>query len=52
MSINRRAQTQETGRLHRENMRRTLIQRMEVAKVNGNQQLVEQLEKERLSLGL
>ena len=50
--MNYRKLSQETGRQHRENMLRTLLSRIESAKAKGDQALVEQLEKERQSLGL
>lgn len=38
--------------LHRENMLRTLFQRMEVANAKGDQTLIKRLEQERQELGL
>jgi hypothetical protein len=50
--MNYRKISQAIGRQHRENMLRTLLGRIESAKAKGDQALVEQLEKERQSLGL
>ena len=36
---------------HRENMRRSLQRRMEVARANGDQALIEMLEQERRQIG-
>jgi hypothetical protein len=49
--MNRRMVSREAGRLHRENMLRTLLHRIEVAEATGNQALVEQLKKEKQELG-
>lgn len=50
--MNYRKSIQETGRQHRENMLRTLLNRIESAKAKGDQALIEQLEQERRYLGL
>lgn len=53
MRINRQMPSQqEARRLHRESMLRSLLQRLEAAKINGDQALVQLLEKERQELGL
>lgn len=52
MTMNRRMISRETGRLHRENMLRTLLHRIEIAEAMGNRVLVEQLRKEKRELGL
>lgn len=45
---------QNTEQIHLENLRRNLIRRLELAKVNGNQNLVDMLQKEcqQLKLGV
>lgn len=40
------------SRIHRENVLRTLLQRMETAKQTGNRTLLVQLEQEKRALGL
>jgi hypothetical protein len=40
------------SRMHRENMLRTLLQRMEIAKQTGNRTLLVQLQQEKRTLGL
>jgi hypothetical protein len=52
MNISRRMVSRETGRLHRENMLRSLLHRIEIAEATGNRVLVEQLSKEKQELGL
>ncbi len=47
MNINRRNQLKNTAAAtHRENLRRSLEHRLEVARTNGDEKLVQQLEKE------
>lgn len=50
--MNYRKTSQETGRRHRENVLRSLLSRIESAKAKGDQALLNQLEKERQTLGL
>jgi len=52
MAIHRLVSLQETHKLHRQNMQRSLSHRLEVAKINGNQALVAVLEHEQKELGL
>lgn len=52
METDRRTPSQDAGRMHRESMRRILLQRIETAKANNDQRLLEQLEQERRTLGL
>jgi hypothetical protein len=52
MFNNRRMLMKSVKAAHRENMLRTLSQRMEVARAQGNQMLIQQLEKEQKELGL
>ena len=47
MNINRRNQLKNTAAsTHRESLRRSLEHRLEVARTNGDEKLVQQLEKE------
>jgi hypothetical protein len=53
MEVNRQtASRQEARRLHQESLLRSLLHRLETAKNNGDQALVQLLEKERQELGL
>ncbi len=52
MNMNRQLAQQEARRMHRENMLRTLLQRLEAAKASRNETLIEQLEQEKKELGL
>jgi hypothetical protein len=52
MAMNRATSVQEYRNLHRQNMRSTLLNRIEAAKANGNQALVTMLENEQKELGL
>ena len=52
MAMNHVMSSKEAQKLHRQNMRSTLLNRIEVAKANGNQALVAMLENEQKELGL
>jgi hypothetical protein len=52
MAMNRVTSIQESRKLHRQNMRSTLLNRIEIARINGNQALVTMLENEQKELGL
>lgn len=52
MVVKHSALNQQARRSHRENMRRTLLERMEAAKKQGDQVLLAKLETEQKELGL
>lgn len=52
MAINHSALNQQAQQSHRENMRRTLLERMEAAKAQGDKALLAKLENEQKELGL
>lgn len=46
MNINRRQVIKQTVQIHKENLRRNLQRRLEVARMQGDEELVRQLEAE------